>query len=413
MFRSTDRADNYVAYSAHAPEKAASGPEKKAGKLVFCDYVRKLLSAVTPEEADVPAWQDMMERLSLYTFLPKQKDTDNRVIPHQLYWYEMDTLLRKAEAYLPFLARRDESGLSVREKLMSVFLFRVPYFVGPLNPHCKDHAWMTRKAGMEGVRITPWNFSSIVDEDASEREFIRRMLNKCTYLPAETVLPKESLLYHRFTVLNEINTLRINEQSVPVEAKQGIYEQLFLKHRKVTFKQIEKYLLSNGYMQPEDKLGGIDTQIKSDLKPYHDFARLLASGALTEEQAEQIIEHITYTEDGQRLKRYLNQAFPALSEKDRDYLSRLKYKDFGRLSAAFLTQLEGADTATGEITTIMKEMWHTNQNLMELLSEKYTFLQQVEQQRAEYYAQHPRTLQQQLEDMYLSNAVKRPVLRAL
>lgn len=84
----------------------------------------------------MPAWQDMMERLSLYTFLPKQKEGANRVIPHQLYWYEMDTLLRKAEAYLPFLARRDESGLSVREKLMSVFLFRVPYFVGPLNPYC-------------------------------------------------------------------------------------------------------------------------------------------------------------------------------------------------------------------------------------------------------------------------------------
>lgn len=40
----------------------------------------------------------------------------------------------------------------------------------------------------------------------------------------------------------------------------------------------------------------------------------------------------------------------------------------------------------------MKEMWHTNQNLMELLSEKYTFLQQVEAQRKEYYDTHQLTL---------------------
>ena len=34
----------------------------------------------------------------------------------------------------------------------------------------------------------------MVDEDASEEEFIRRMTCKCTYLPGKNVLPKNTRL---------------------------------------------------------------------------------------------------------------------------------------------------------------------------------------------------------------------------
>ena len=56
-------------------------------------------------------------------------------------------------------------------------------------------------------------------------------------------------------------------------------------------------------------------------------------------------------------------------------------------------------------------MWQTNCNLMELLSDRYTFAEKVEKCRREFYANM--TLDEQLENMRLSNAVKRPVLRAL
>ena len=91
----------------------------------------------------------------------------------------------------------------------------------------------------------------------------------------------------------------------------------------------------------------------------------------------------------------------------------MNYKDFGRLSRKFLSEFEGVDTSTGEVMTVIKAMWDTNDNLMEMLSDRYTFAEQLRAARQEYYIEHPMNLDQQLTEMWLSNAVKRPVIRAL
>ena len=46
------------------------------------------------------------------------------------------------------------------------------------------------------------------------------MIRHCTYLEDESALPKQSLKYERFRVLNELNNLRINGERVPNELKQ-------------------------------------------------------------------------------------------------------------------------------------------------------------------------------------------------
>ena len=38
------------------------------------------------------------------------------------------------------------------------------------------------------------------------------MTNKCTYLINEDVMPRQSILYSRFCVLNELNNIRINNK---------------------------------------------------------------------------------------------------------------------------------------------------------------------------------------------------------
>ena len=52
---------------------------------------------------------------------------------------------------------------------------------------------------------------------------------------------------------------------------------------------------------------------------------------------------------------------------------------------------------------------------MQLLSEKYRFKEQIEAFTSEYYSnpENKKTLSERLSDMYISNAVKRPILRAL
>ena len=106
-----------------------------------------------------------------------------------------------------------------------------------------------------------------------------------------------ALLYSRFAVLNELNNLKINQNSIPVRVKQEIYNNLIKQAQgKISRKKIENYLESRGYINPGDEISGIDITMTSSLKSYQSFERLISSGILTEEQAEDII-NAAYSED--------------------------------------------------------------------------------------------------------------------
>ncbi len=410
VFRRGDVKGNYVSYSYNL--KSVSGksvPEKKATKEEFCEYIRKTIKGVSVDECDREKYEDMVSRLDkdVLTFMPKQVDGDNRLIPYQLYYSELKKLLGSCSKYLPFLSEKD-GEITVEEKLLSVFMFRVPYFVGPLNSHSKK-AWLVRKA----EKIYPWNFDNTVDLDASEDEFIRRMTNTCTYMPGEKVLAKNSLLYTEFSVLNEINNLKINGYGITVEQKLGIFNDLFMKHAKVTGKNIENYLKANGHMQNGDVLSGIDITVKASLKPYCFFKPYIDAGILTADDVEGILEKKAYSEDNYRFAKYLKANYPKLSPADCKKISSQKFKEFGRLSRKFLCELYGEDKATGEHSSIIEALRNTNNNLMELLSDRFTFKERLDDAVKEYYSEHKLSLSERLDEMYVSNAVKRPIIRTL
>lgn len=408
IFKNAEK-ENYASYVYNIPKgKRTKEYKKKITQEEFCDYLKKKLKDMQIDEEDEEIYQDMMFRLETYTFMPKQVTGDNRVIPYQLYYDELKKILKNAENYLPFLKKEDEQGISNKTKLLSIFEFRIPYYVGPLCSTSK-YAWLKRKS--EG-KIYPWNFEEKVDLDQSEEAFINRMTNNCSYLPGKTVLPQNSLLYCKFTVLNEINNLKINGIPISVECKQEIYK-LFEENKKVTVDKIKKYLISNNYMTKEDVLGGIDVTIKSSLKPHHDFKRLLHLGILNEREVEKIIQCITYSEEKSRVLRRLEREFPKISDEDRRYLSKLKYSGFGRLSREFFTEICGVNKETGESFNIIQALWNTNDNLMQLLSDRYTFKESIEEEQHKYYEEHPMTVESLLEEMYVSNAVKRPIYRTL
>lgn len=410
VFRSAETVDNYVNYSNHYNQGKKN--KKTATAETFCKYIQNVLKGIEPVEADKPAFEDMIRRLELRTFMPKQKTTDNRVIPYQLYWYELKEILKNAEQYLPFLAERDSDGLSVSDKLLSIISFRVPYFVGPLNAH-SPHAWIQRRA--EG-KITPWNFEQVVDLEASEEAFIRKLTNDCTYLPGKKVLPKCSLAYQKFMVLNTINAICINGERLPVSLKQQLFNDLFLKYKKVTRKRIVDYLKENGHIpaHEEDTVSGIDVTVNAACTSAIAFRQLLSSGTLTETDVEAIISRSAYAEDKSRLRSWLRKNYPNLNEADSKYICGLKLADFGRLSGEFLHETLGVvDPTTGEAVSILQALWTTQNNLMELLSDKFTFRQSVDAYVEDYYTENPMTLEEKLNGLYVSNAVKRPIYRTM
>lgn len=409
IFRSAD-ADNYVAYSGHIPLCPVPAKFKKVTKESFSEFIRKKMKGISVREEDRVAYENMMPRLENCSFLPKQKNTDNRVIPQQLYRQEMAAILRQAALYLPMLLQADSDGLTVSQKLLSIFDFRIPYYVGPLAKHRNSVAWIERKAG----RILPWNFTQMVDLDTTERHFIRRMTNTCSYMAGEDVLPACSLLYERFIVLNHINNLQINGSGITTTLKQTIYQDLFMRTPRVTFQKIHNYLLQHGHLTADDKLTGIDVAFKGGLSSYIIFRGLLERGILREDDVERIILHATCTEDRSRMRRWLAKEFPSLPQEDLNYILRQKFKEFGRLSAKLLNGIYGTlQNSDGEAWTILEAMWHFNLNLMQLLSDRYTYHEQIQAHCRNYYADHPRTLTDRLSEMYVANAVKRPIFRTL
>ncbi len=413
VFREVSDKANYTRYVHNAePEKITKEKYEKATAEDFCKYIKGIVKGAEIEDEDMPFYNDMMARLETKSFCPKQKTGDNRVIPYQLYWVELKQILDNASEYLSFLNESDEYG-TVKDKILSIMEFRVPYYVGPLVSENKSKfAWMVRKN--EG-KIYPWNFDDMVDRDKSEKAFIRRMTCKCTYIAGEDILPKNSLLYSKFNVLNEINNIKINDKPISTECKQRIFEELFMERKKVSLKVIKDFLISNNYMENDDKVSGIDTTIKSSLQSYNDFKRLMRKGILNEDDVERIIERITLTKEKKRIKKWLKTEFKMISEDDINYISGLKYDDFGRLSLKFLTGIKDIDRETGEIKnpSVIDMMWQKNINLMQLLSYEYSYMYQIENMNREYYSENEFSLNDKLDSMYISNAVKRPIIRCL
>ena len=417
VFRSETVKNNYASYIGKNKTSNEDIKVKKTNSREdFCKYILSVVKSIKPDKGDAKEYGEMIGRLELCDFMPKQVDGDNRVIPYQLYWYELNKILENAKGYIPFLMESDEDGITGMTKVLSVFAFRVPYYVGPLKEYSEKNKrlnhWMVRKA--QG-KIYPWNFDGKVDRDASEKAFIDRMTNFCTYLPGEKVLPKNSLIYCAFEVLNEINNIKINGDPISVSAKQSLYENVFMQYDKVTVARIKGHLESENYVKKgEYILSGLDITVKSSLKPFRAFRNLVKNGLLSYSDAENIITRATYSEDKSRYGEWLRNHYSHLPESEIKYILGLKFKEFGRLSRKLLCGIEGAaDRNTGEMMSVIRAMWETNFNFMELMSDRFCFADEIETFVKEYYDQHPQSISERLDSMHVSNAVKRPIIRTL
>ena len=405
---------NYSAYIGTVKKNGKKQPiEKTCTTDDFYKFLKGKLDQLQVDEAGQALIDQLKTEMEMGTLFPKQRIRDNGVIPYQLHENELNAILENASKFYPFLLQADPDGHTPIEKIQKIFRFRIPYYVGPLNTTHKDkggHSWSVRKK--EG-KIYPWNFTEMIDEEESATKFIERMTNKCSYLIGEDVLPKESLLYAKFNVLNELNNLRIDGELVSVEIKQLIYNQVFQKYQRVTGKKLKDFLLHNGIISKGQELSGFDQNFKSSLKAYHDFKQIVGAGVLTQNQQEDIVRDITLFGDSQpMLRKRLRRKYPALSDKQVQQLASRKYTGWGRLSRTFLEEIESVNKETGEIVNIITALWETNDNLMQLLSGKYDYITRIEEWNAGRNLEGEVTYQN-VEELYVSPAVKRPIWQTI
>ena len=357
----------------------------------------------------------ILEQIEKEQFLPKQLTSANGVIPNQVHKKEMERILSNAENYLTFLKDKDESGLTVSERIRQLFTFQIPYYVGPLGENSKT-GWIVRK---EKGAILPWNINEKVDMSATSEAFIGNLIRTCTYIHGEKVMPKASLAYERYCVLNEINNLCIDGERIDTKLKQQIYKDCFMKGKRVTKKQLCSYLIAQNVIRSEEQVTGIDKTINNSLssygKMYAIFGESLKEDAIGS-TAEEIIYWGTIFGDSkkmlkQRLKKYVEEGI--IDENQLKRILDYKFKDWGRFSKALLT-LRGCDKSTGEIISLGQAMWEYSLNFMELInSEEFTFKEELEKHTAVAMKSLSEFTYEDLEDSYFSVPVKRMIWQTL
>lgn len=398
IFNESPNVKNFAAYMRYKTKEKCTQDE-------FCSFLKGKVKEM--ESSDDPEERRIYQEIVNKTFLTKLKGTDNGLIPYQLELKEINAILKNAETYLPFLKEKDNEGLSVSDKIRSIFTFRIPYYVGPLNPKANQF-WAVRSE----EKIYPWNFSSVVDEKQSAHAFMENLIGRCTYTGAY-VIPLNSLLYSEFMVLNEINNIKINGKAILPDAKNRIYTDLFLNSKKkVTKKTIYNYLLKEGLISKNDDISGIDDTIKSNLKPYHDFRSILERTG-DAEMVEEIIRSILVFGDNKKmLKNWLLEHTHDLNDSDIRYILKLKYSKWARLSREFLTGIHYVDE-NGEACNIMDVLRNTNMNLMQILNDdKYQFGKRAEEFRKENYPLGE-TIRDRLDELYIAPAVRRSIWQTL
>lgn len=399
------KAAGYTAYDLH--------------KLSYDDFAKsvKKLFAGTGAETD-ERYIAMMDAFDKQRFLRRLKTSDNGAIYYQLHLEELQAILKNQGKFYPFL--KDEAN-----KIESLVTFRIPYYVGPLTPknaaqdaHGKHRfQWSERKEGMEDAVITPWNWDTVIDKNKSAENFILRMTGDCTYLAGEKVLPKQSLLYEEFCVLNELNGVRWSDdgddwQRLDAAQREGIIHDLFHKRRRVTYKMIADWLVREGdASNPVVRGGQGESGLESKMGSYIFFAKDIFGvdelGHGEYPVIEKIILWNTLFEDRSILKEKLQDEFgPSgngmLNDEQIKKICKKRLTGWGRLSEKFLTGIR-IDTQAGRSASIMDVLREGNPSserrqgetmvMMEILHDNTLgFQEKVDEHNRRYYSENERSL---------------------
>lgn len=219
-------------------------------------------------------------------------------------------------------------------------------------------------------------------------------------------------------LLNELNNIRIDGKPLETAVKEHLIEAVFKQdHKKMTKNRIEQFLKYNNYIPKKHKpdITGLDGEVKNDLTSYRDMVRILGTN-FDRSMAEEIIMDITiFGESKKMLQETLRNKFAShLDDETIKKLSKLRYRDWGRLSKKLLHGIEGCDKAgDGTPETIIELMRNFSYNLMELLGDKFSFMERIEEINDKLTEGRVVVPQDIIDELALSPAVKRAVWQAL
>lgn len=344
---------NYITY-IKSPSKLL---DKKTGENKFFKELKRIVETF-PESEDK---EIILTALIEEDFLPKLNSKRNSLIPYQLQLHELRLILGNQGQYYPEL-------LQNKDKIESLLTFRIPYYVGPLSAKSGRFAWIEKLK--EDIKILPWNFDEVVDIPKTAQKFIDRMKNHCTYLLGEDVLPKNSLILSEFELLNELNKIKINGNSLGFDVKHSVIDNLFKVKKNVSQKDLEKYLIDNQFFTEINEITGMqkDQAFASSLNSYIDFVGFCPEIEKNYEAIEKIIEWLTVYNEAKIIRSRIEEEYQSFKPMIENIL-KLKYSGYGRLSRKLIDGLVGKDSKKNP-KTIIEIMRESNHNFMEIIKNK-------------------------------------------
>lgn len=326
-------------------------------------------------------YKEIEKRMDNNEFLPKITETENGKFPYQLNEVELIKIIENQGKYYPFLLNK----INDEYKLVKLLNFRIPYYVGPLVSSNKSvNAWLERK--VNNVKITPYNFSEVVDKEKTAERFIKKMISHCTYLLEEYALPNNSLLYSKYKVMNELKQIKINGEKLNNEIQHKIIKELFMKNSgSITNKKFKEYLHSTGLFEMYDDINitgySADEKFANNLQSYIDFFGnngIFEGTTYSEDAAEEIIEWVTIFKDKDILESKLRNKYTELTDKEIKIVLSKKYSGWGSLSKKLLITKYYKDEKTGIYKSIIDLMEETEENFMQIINnDKYKFQQMI------------------------------------
>lgn len=313
-------------------------------------------------------------------FLIKLNSTFNSVFPYQLNLTELEIIIDNQGVYYPELKEN-------KEKIKSILTFKRPYSVGVINPESR-FSWITNEDFLKQERAYPWNFNEVVNVASASQKFMEKLINKDEYFN-EPVLPKDSVIYQMYNVLNELANVKLifvngSSRQLTVKEKTFALYRLFIENRSANEKALIKLIEEFSNEKPESVSGFTDPEAKkfvSKMSSYRMLRPILGdcifydAGEITFdydllENFERVILVLSIYNDIDIQKDTLKK-----DGFDADTINKLikcKFSGWGRLSKKCLLGVKGADDLS-----IIETMLTTEHNFNKILySEELGFKEQ-------------------------------------
>lgn len=401
MFRDNKVNNNFVNYIGHySPnEKNPDGKSWSEGEIIkiekkksdyfdFLNTLKKDLNSSLQNHPEAQKEADyFLKKIEDNTLLQRLNNASNSVIPMQFNKKELVEIINNQKEYYPDLFT--DINISHIEQ---IFSFKREYFIGPIDfdkNNKSKFSWVVQKetALNKKQKIYPWNFYDVVDKKETQKNFIQRMLNHCTYLKGENdyCIPSSSISYQAFVCLQYVNKLRdSNNNLISVDAKQQLFKDLFLSNKTVTAKEIKEWMyqhkLGNTASIPTCNCN-MSTYISfKNLNKYKNYEFLRLEQI---KEIDEIVKLMMIFSDKETRNDILKNDYH-FDDEDIKQIKGFNYKNWGRLSDRFLNgiKIEYNDEESNEhreYSSLNNVLWFTNFNLNEILfNSKFNFHDEIE-----------------------------------